>query len=247
MKEGRRLHLFGLLVLAAASVAFIGVERAGPAWSTVLVTPWALVLTGIAFVAAFDEALLEEGDSWVGPASHVLAGASVAFVGYEVLVPSYGDVVSWPLNAREAGLAFLAVVCLVGAGWAVGRAFLRRDRRERLQLVGSSMLLFGAGSVPGLGLLPAVTVIALQIVLFAWLLGVPLSVRDVLRATAGGLVVLVVGIVGLVLAYGQISPPKLGLDDALTTRWVLPLTAAVAIAFLGGLVWAWPGETESAR
>ncbi len=246
METGRHLQAFLVAVAATAIIAFLGANHAGPFWSRVLVTPWALVLTGIVFVAFFDQELLEAEAGWIASASHVLAGGTVAFVYHEAFVPSYRAVLAWPLSGTDAGAGFQAAVLSLGVVLAVVYALGRRDVEERWAVAGAAVLLTVAGGIPGLSLLPGVTVIGLQLGLLGSLLGVPLDARTLWRAGAWGAAVFVVGLVGLMLVYGQLVPPKLTLDMALATRWIVPLSALAAVVFLGALAWTWRGGEEQA-
>lgn len=246
MERGRRFQVFVAAVAATAIIAFLGANHAGPFWSRVLVTPWALVLTGIVFVAFFDQELLEPEAGWVAPASHVLAGGTVAFVYHEAFVSSYREVLAWPLSGTDAGAAFQAAVLTLGVVLAVVYALVRRDGEERWAVSGAAVLLTVAGAFSGLSLLPAVTVIGLQVVLLGALLRVPLDARALWRAGAWGAAVFAVGLVGLMLVYGQLVPPKLKLDISLATRWILPLSALAACVSLGALAWGWRRGQERA-
>lgn len=239
MESARRLQAFAAAVVATAILAFLGANHAGPFWSRVLVTPWALVLTGILFVALVDQELLEAEERWIAPASHVLAGGTLAFVVHDALIQGYREVLAWPLDGAGAGAAFMAAALLLGLVPSMAYALKRRDAEERWAVVGAAALLTIAGAIPGLSLLPAVTVIGLQLVFLGALLGVPLDIRTLGQAGAWGAAVFIVGLVGLMAAYGQLVPPRLKLDLPLATRWIVPLSALAACVSLGSLAWSW--------
>ncbi len=228
LKAHERLPLLLLAAVVTAVPAYMATTVARQWWSSLLVIPWALVLTGVLTILLLTPRVLASSDPRLRALGTALPGATLAFVVHESRY--LGKVLEVPQGlAGWAGFVQHVTVVLAGvlafAWWArqVGS-----DRRWTA--AGITVTLLVLGMIPLAALLPSLTAIGLQLAIIVHLSPLEVDVPEVGKAlvlSAGAVLALLLLTLPL---QGSLWPPRITMGASTFDLFLtLSLTAAAGI------------------